>query len=123
MKYAVNPETRKKVFLGNENKCNDNVALFRKAMKLRDEKARLLGFKSHAEFQLATKMAKSPAKVLEFLTDLRTRLAPGGKEEIQGLRDLKKADLKEIGLRDDGKYYLWDHRYFHNGLFSTGCAN
>jgi metallopeptidase MepB len=80
-------------------------------MKLRDEKARLLGFKSHAEFQLATKMAKSPSKVLDFLSDLRTRLAPGGKEEIQGLRDLKKADLKEIGLQDDGKYYLWDHRY------------
>lgn len=99
------------MFLGNENKCNDNVDLFLRAMKLRDEKARLLAFKSHAEFQLATKMAKSPAKVMEFLTDLRTRLQPGGKEEIQGLRSLKKADLKEIGLQDDGKYYLWDHRY------------
>ncbi|KAA8906667.1 hypothetical protein FN846DRAFT_713323 [Sphaerosporella brunnea] len=112
MKYAVNPETRKKVFLGNENKCNENVELFRKAMKLRDEKARLLGFKSHAQFQLATKMAKSPQKVLGFLTDLRARLTPGGKEEIHGLRALKKQDLKEIGLQDDGKYYLWDHRYY-----------
>ena len=98
------------VFLGNENKCNGNVAVFKKAIALRYEKARLLGFKSHAEFQLATKMAKSPAKVYEFLTDLRQRLQPGGKEEIQVLRDLKTADLKEIGLKDDGKYYLWDHR-------------
>jgi metallopeptidase MepB len=109
--------------LGNENKCNENVELFRKAMKLRDEKARLLGFKSHAEFQLAPKMAKSPKKVLDFLTDLRTRLTPGGKEEIQGLRELKKKDLTEIGLQDDGKYYLWDHRFVHLAIPLCACLN
>ena len=99
------------MFLGNENKCNDNVALFRKAMKLRDEKARLLGYKSHAGFQLATKMAKTPAKVLAFLTDLRTRLVPGAQGELRRLKALKKTDLEALGLEYDGKYFLWDHRY------------
>lgn len=111
MKYAVDPETRKLVFLGNENKCNENSELFKKAIELRDEKARLLGFKSHAEFTLDTKMAHTPEKVLEFLNDLRTRLEPGGRKEIARLREFKKADSIANKLFDDGKYYLWDHRY------------
>lgn len=111
MKYAVNPETRKAVFLGNENKCNENSELFKKAIELRDEKARLLGFKSHAEFILDVKMAHNPEKVLAFLTDLRTRLAPGGEKEIARLKEFKKADSSENKIVDDGKYYLWDHRY------------
>lgn len=111
MKYAVDPETRRLVFLGNENKCNENSDLFKKAIDLRDEKARLLGFKSHAAFNLDTKMAHNPEKVLDFLNDLRTRLEPGGKVEIERLREFKKADSAENKLLDDGKYYLWDHRY------------
>jgi metallopeptidase MepB len=111
MKYAVNPETRKKVFLGNENKCNENSVLFKKAIVLRDEKARLLGFRNHAEFILEEKMAKKPEKVIAFLTDLKQKLAPGGEKEKARLKDLKTADFEENGLPDDGKYYLWDHRY------------
>ena len=110
MKYAVNPETRKKVFLGNENKCNENSKLFKKAIELRDEKARLLGFKNHAEFILQPKMAKNPEKVLAFLTDLRQKLAPGGEKEKSRLKQLKEADSKDSGITDDGHYYLWDHR-------------
>jgi metallopeptidase MepB len=108
MKNAVEPETRKKVFLGNENKCNENVARFKKALELRDESARLLGFKNHAEFRLDTKMAKTPEKVLTFLNDLRTRLTPGGRKERQVLVDLKAEELKERGKEFNGKYYLWD---------------
>lgn len=111
MKNAVNPETRKKTFLGNENKCNENVARFQRAVELRDESARLLGFKSHAEFRLDTKMAKSPEKVLEFLNNLRTRLTPGGAKEKEVLVSLKAEELKELGKENDGKYYLWDQRY------------
>lgn len=110
MKYAVNPETRKKIFIGNENKCNENVAVFKKAIELRDEKARLLGFKSHAEFVLDAKMAKTPEKVYEFLNDLRGRLIPGGEKEIARLREFKKADTQANNVTDDGHYYLWDHR-------------
>lgn len=111
MKYAVDPETRKRVFLGNENKCNENSDIFKKAIELRDENARLLGFKSHAEFILDIKMAHNPGKVLAFLRDLRERLVPGGEKEIARLKEFKKADIKENKLVDDGKYYLWDHRY------------
>ncbi|KAF2180573.1 metallopeptidase MepB [Zopfia rhizophila CBS 207.26] len=114
LKYAKNAETRKRVFVENENKCNQNVPLFREAVLLRDEAARILGYKNHAEFRIEDKMAKLPRTVDDFLGDLRTRLAPGGQEEIKKLIALKKQDLKERGEKDpygEG-YYLWDHRYY-----------
>jgi metallopeptidase MepB len=114
LKYATNAETRKSVFVANENKCNDNVPLFREAILLRDEAARLLGYKNHAEFRIEDKMAKLPKTVDDFLGDLRTRLAPGGKKEIEKLLELKKEDLKDRGINDGTQetYFLWDHRYY-----------
>jgi metallopeptidase MepB len=114
LKYGKNPETRKKIFVDNENKCNQNVPLFKEAVVLRDEAARLLGYKNHAEFRIEDKMAKTPKTVDDFLGDLRTRLAPGGKEEIEKLLELKKQDLQNRSRTNDfdGRYYLWDHRYY-----------
>jgi metallopeptidase MepB len=114
LKYAHDAETRRRVFVENENKCNENVPLFRETILLRDEAARLLGYKNHAAFRIEDKMAKTPETVDEFLADLRTRLAPGGKKEVDALLQLKRDDLKERSLNDgtDAHYFLWDHRYY-----------
>jgi metallopeptidase MepB len=82
LKYATNAETRMRVFVENENKCPDNVALFREAILLRDEAARILGYDNHAQFRIEDKMAKTTKTVDDFLGDLRKRLAPGGKKEV-----------------------------------------
>lgn len=112
MKYAKNPETRKKVMIQNENKCNQNVPLFREAIVLRDEAARLLGYPSHAAFRIEDKMAKTPKTVDDFLSDLRARLTDGGRKEIAQLQELKKSDVASRGEKFDGGYYLWDHRFY-----------
>ncbi|KAK4548385.1 hypothetical protein LTR36_010256 [Oleoguttula mirabilis] len=106
-KYCKNADTRHKVFISNENKCNVNVALFKEAIVLRDEAARLLGYPNHATFRIEDKMAKTPKTVDDFLGDLRERLAPGGVQEIEKLKELKKT---ETGSAD--KYFLWDHRFY-----------
>ncbi|KAJ5320598.1 hypothetical protein N7508_000881 [Penicillium antarcticum] len=108
MKYANDPETRKQVMIANENKCNQNVPLFREAIVLRDEAARLLGYPNHAAFRIEDKMAKTPETVDKFLGDLRNRLTAGGKQEIEKLHELKKA----TDPNSDGRYYLWDHRFY-----------
>ena len=114
LKYAKNPSVRQKMFVANENKCNDNVALFHETLVLRDEAARLLGYPNHAAFRIEDKMAKTPATVDDFLGDLRTRLAPGGLSELDKLKALKAEDLRSRNQEDlnDGHYYLWDHRYY-----------
>ncbi|KAF2787398.1 zincin [Melanomma pulvis-pyrius CBS 109.77] len=114
LKYANKAETRKELFIQNENKCNQNVPLFRETVLLRDEAARILGYKNHAEFRIEDKMAKLPKTVDDFLGDLRTSLAPGGKKEVANLLKIKQQDLKERDINDgmNDKYFMWDHRYY-----------
>lgn len=57
-------------------------------------------------------MAKLPETVNVFLADLRKRLAPGGEKEKAHLLELKKKDEESRGLKPDGNYYLWDHRFY-----------
>jgi metallopeptidase MepB len=112
LKYATNAETRQRVLIANENKCNPNVPLFREAVVLRDEAARLLGYPNHATFRVEDKMVKTPRVVDTFLEDLRSRLADAGRQEIETLKELKRADLAARGEPFDGRYYLWDHRFY-----------
>lgn len=113
-KYATNAEVRKRVMIANENKCNQNVPLFREAIILRDEAARLLGYPNHATFRIEDKMARTPETVDKFLGDLRSRLKDGGAKEIAKLKELKAKDLKSRTPSEasDGHYFLWDHRFY-----------
>ncbi|PSR76625.1 peptidase family M3 [Coniella lustricola] len=112
MKFATRSETRRKIFIANENKCTRNSALFKEAIILRDEAARLLGYPDHASFRLEDKMAKTSKVVNDFLDDLRQRLVAGGKKETEHLLEVKKAELEARGEPFDGKYYLWDARFY-----------
>ncbi|SLM40788.1 metallopeptidase [Lasallia pustulata] len=118
VKYAKSSETRKKVFIENENKCNQNVPLFKEAIVLRDEAARLLGYPNHAAFRIEDKMMKTAKTVDEFLGDLRQRLTKGGAQEREVLKSLKEKDVKERGAGEDydGRYFLWDHRFYDRML-------
>ncbi|KAL8710607.1 MAG: hypothetical protein Q9220_004831 [cf. Caloplaca sp. 1 TL-2023] len=114
LKYCKNIEARKQIFIANENKCNQNIPLFREAVDLRDEAARLLGYANHAAFKIEDKMAKTPKTVDDFLSDLRKRLTKGGAAEKKTLTELKEKDLKERGEEKaiDGHYFLWDNRFY-----------
>jgi metallopeptidase MepB len=112
LKYCTNAATRQKVFIANENKCNQNVPLFKEAIVLRDEAARLLGYPNHAAFRIEDKMAKTPKTVDDFLSDLRSRLSDGGLAEIEVLKKMKADDLQSRSEDFDGRYYLWDHRFY-----------
>jgi metallopeptidase MepB len=99
----------------NNLQCNQNVPLFKEAIILRDEAARLLGYPDHASFRIEDKMAKTPKTVNDFLDDLRVQLAPGGVKETEHLMEIKKEDLTSRGLEsvNDGNYYLWDARFYN----------
>jgi oligopeptidase A len=65
----------------------DNGALIERILGLRHEAAKLVGFSTYAEFSLATKMAESPERVLEFLGDLARRSRPVAQQEFESLCD------------------------------------
>lgn len=114
LKDAKVAEVRKKVFIANENRCNENVPLFKETVILRDEAARLLGYKDHATYIIEDKMAKTASSVDKFLAGLRSKLTAGGDREIEQLKAIKKWYLDKEGktAENDGSYYLWDHRFY-----------
>lgn len=75
LQYAKNRDLREKLYRGyfmrgdNDN-AFDNKEVIKKIVKLRDEKAKLLGFANHAEFIIDINMAKTPDAVYEFLMQL-----------------------------------------------------
>lgn len=93
----------------------DNGPVMEQILALRHELAQLLGFPSHAEHSLATKMAESPQQVLGFLRDLAARslqLAQGELDEIAAFaRD--QHDLKKLEVWDINYYAekLRQHKY------------
>ncbi|MDR2205916.1 MAG: M3 family metallopeptidase [Flavobacteriaceae bacterium] len=110
MTYAENRELRKELALANGKKSFDggkfdNQNLIKEIIKLRQEKAELLGYKNYADFVLEERMAKSPAKVLDFLNELLEKATPFANREIEALKILAKADgINEIQSYDHAFY-------------------
>ena len=64
----------------------DNSIIMSEIVSLRQELAALLAFSTYADLSLATKMAASPAQVLDFLNDLADRARPQAKAEFAELQ-------------------------------------
>jgi oligopeptidase A len=88
----------------------DNSPLMNDILRLRHEKATLLGFKNFAEYSLATKMAATPKRVLDFLHDLVARSKAAAVKEMQELT----AFAKSMGHTDTLE--TWDLAYFSEKL-------
>lgn len=66
-----------------------NMVVLKEMVKLRDEVAKLLGYKNHAAFVLEVNMAKNPESVFKFLNSLITPLQKKLKVEMAELQQLK----------------------------------
>ncbi|MGR9107564.1 MAG: oligopeptidase A [Gammaproteobacteria bacterium] len=84
----------------------DNSDNMEAILRLRHEKAQLLGFDNYAELSLATKMAKSPEQVIEFLEDLARKSLPVARRDLEELTDFAK---NEHSLE---KLEVWDIPYY-----------
>ena len=115
MKYADNRELREKMYKAFTSKANkgnefDNNELVKKIVNLNLEKANLLGYTSHAEFQLERRMAETPEKVDAFLNELHQASRPSAEKEFAEVTQF----AKELGF--DGKIQRWDWGYYSEKL-------
>lgn len=111
MTYATNRELRKemsfaagsKTYKGNELDNRENVL---KIVQLRYQRAKLLGYKNHADFILKEQMATSPQKVNDFLKNLLQKSKPAGLKENEALTSFAK-ELDKIDTIQgyDADYY------------------
>jgi Zn-dependent oligopeptidase len=82
-------------------------------IKTRAEAARLLGYKTHADFVLQPTMAGSSETVAKFLENISTRLQAKGQADLAQMLELKKADNPGVA---DVKFNTWDRAYYENRL-------
>ena len=114
MTYAENRTLREKMwrafssraFGGESDNCETTLAIVR----LRHERANLLGSKTHADFVLERRMAETPARVMAFLDRLKTAGRSKAKSELVELQTFAKS----IGGPDPLK--PWDVGYYSEKL-------
>lgn len=111
MTYADSRELRKKLAVAAGKKAfqkndfnNEDVVLA--IVKLRHQRANLLGYKTHAHFVLEERMAETPEKVLSFSNELLQKAKPAAQKEFEELESYaKKLDGIDQLQKWDGAYY------------------
>ena len=115
LQYADNRDLREKLYKamynrGNNGNEHDNKEIIGKIVNLRLERANLLGYKTHADFVLEERMAKTPQNVFNLLNDIWKYSLPQAKKEKEELQALIKRDGKDFKLES------WDWWYYAEKL-------
>ncbi len=108
--YAANRERRRELHLANGRKAfkdneYNNEENIRRIVTLRDQRARLLGFDSHAAFILQERMAANPGNVFDFLNDLLHKARPFAGKDVEALQPLAAKDNIDTLMAYDHAYY------------------
>jgi oligopeptidase A len=112
MQYATDRTLREQLHRAFQSRASDlgpsehdNSALMTELLELRQENANLLQFADYAQLSLATKMARTPVQVLQFLRDLALRSRAQAQRELAEMRDYAREHLGIAELMP------WDHRF------------
>ena len=115
LQFSNRRDLREKIFRafamrGDNGGATDNKAIIAEMVRLRAERASLLGFSDFAHYRLDDAMAKTPAAVRELLDTVWARGAAKGAR-----RPRRHAGA---GAEDGGNFKLaaWDWRYYAEKL-------
>lgn len=93
MQYLDNNAIREKVWRANnaigDESPYDNTELINKILKLRQEKAQLLGYPNFADLILKRRMAKTGTKALKFVEDLHAKIQKAFQQEVKNIEEYK----------------------------------
>ena len=115
MENADNRGLREKLYNAFMSKANkdderDNKVIIKEIVKLRSEKAQLLGYASYADYVLEERMAENKETVQHFLEELLNKALPKAKEEVAEVEGF----IKELG--DNIELQRWDWAYYSEKL-------
>lgn len=107
MKFSTQRGLREKMHKaftskGFQKNENNNEAIVLEIVRLRHQRAQLLGYENHAQYVLEERMAKSPAAVLNFSQNILNKALPAAKAEMEALKAYGK---EQFGLENLEK---WD---------------
>lgn len=111
LQYCTNRELRRRVYeaycnRGNQGNEYDSKEICAKLVKLRLERAQLMGFKNCASQILDSRMAKTPEAVYHLLDQIWTPAVAKANEELADIRE----EMKKDGL--DCEPEGWDYRFY-----------
>lgn len=111
LQNSTNRAMREKVYRayvnrGDNGDANDTNATIAKILKLRAERAKLLGFKTHAHYRMADTMAKDPQAAMDLMMKVWPAAVARVKEEV--------ADMQAIADREGAGITIepWDYRFY-----------
>jgi len=109
--YSTRRDLREKVWKtfysrGDNGDAHDNNGLIRKILKLRVERARLLGYPTHAHFRLENAMARTPENAMDLMLRVWPSAIARVKEEVAEMQAV--ADKEKAALRIEP----WDYRFY-----------
>ena len=119
--YGTNREKREEIYKAYCTRAPENGKVIEEILKLKDEKVKLLGFNSYAQYSLATKMAKDERDVINFLYELAKKGKEGAVSELEeirefarkdGIEDLKSFDLSYYSEKLKKEKYDLDEEYY-----------
>ncbi len=109
--YSDRRELREKVWRafinrGDNGDKHDNKAIIAEIVKLRDERAHLLGYPSHAHWRVEMSMAKTPERATELMQALWKPAVARVGEEVVDMQAMAEKDGANISIEP------WDYRYY-----------
>ena len=109
--YSDRRDLREKVWKtyysrGDHGDANDNNALITEILKLRAERAKLLGYQTHAHWRLENTMASTPERAMELMEAVWKPAVARVREEV--------ADMQAIADKEGANIKIepWDYRYY-----------
>jgi peptidyl-dipeptidase Dcp len=109
--FSSNRPLREKVWKAFKNRgdnggATDTNATIARIVKLRADRAKLLGFETHAHWRMDDTMAKDPAKATELMMRVWKPAVARVKEEV--------ADMQAVAAKDGvkGPFEPWDYLYY-----------
>jgi peptidyl-dipeptidase Dcp len=109
--YSHRRDLREKVWRayygrGDNGDANDNNAIITEILKLRAERARLLGYRTHAHWRLENQMSKTPERAMALMEAVWTPAVARVRQEV--------ADMQAIADKEGAQVTIepWDYRYY-----------
>lgn len=110
LQYSQNRQLRKQIYdayinRGNNGNEYDNNKIIADIIKFRAQRAKLLGYKTHADFVLEPRMAKNPASVFNLLDNLWSKSIPVARNEV--------VEMQKIINKEGGKFKLEPYDWWY----------
>lgn len=109
--YSTNRELREQVWRtyynrGDNGDAEDNNAIIKQILELRDERVELLGYENYAQWRLEDRMAKNPENAMDLMMKVWPAAIARVEEEVADMQAIADKEGADITIKP------WDYRYY-----------